>query len=247
MNKLNGQRFYLVGTMDRIPDRGTEWRQDITPALQDMGIMTFDPTNKPTSLGNETKETIKEVNDFKKCGDFDKASEAMKPIRQADLRMVDICDAIIVRLSLEQFPCGTWEEIFMANSQRKPVLLWMVEGKHCVPNWLFGVLPHEFFFSSQENLLNYLYKVNSGRAVSDRWVFFDNVRNEKFEEYKEISMLLSYQIDLMFKALDIEDLNVDKLEYEIKRVANYRDSIIKYPECRREAYKIHSLFTRIFG
>ena len=33
MNRLKNQRVYLAGAMDRVSDRGTGWRDNITPFL----------------------------------------------------------------------------------------------------------------------------------------------------------------------------------------------------------------------
>ena len=46
MNRLNNQRVYLAGAMDRVADRGTGWRDNITPFLQDLGVVVFNPIKK---------------------------------------------------------------------------------------------------------------------------------------------------------------------------------------------------------
>ena len=43
MNRLSGQRVYLAGAMDRVQDRGAGWRDKITPFLEDMGVIVFNP------------------------------------------------------------------------------------------------------------------------------------------------------------------------------------------------------------
>ena len=37
-NKLQGMRTYLVGAMDRVPDGGVGWRNEITPKLKSLNI-----------------------------------------------------------------------------------------------------------------------------------------------------------------------------------------------------------------
>ena len=37
MNRLKNQRVYLAGAMDRVADRGTGWRDSITPFLENWG------------------------------------------------------------------------------------------------------------------------------------------------------------------------------------------------------------------
>ena len=46
-NRLKTQRVYLAGAMDRVVDRGTGWRDDITPFLEKLDIIVFNPISKP--------------------------------------------------------------------------------------------------------------------------------------------------------------------------------------------------------
>ena len=46
MNRLCGTRTYLAGAMDRVKDGGIGWRNDITPFLEDMGVVVLDPCKK---------------------------------------------------------------------------------------------------------------------------------------------------------------------------------------------------------
>ena len=43
MNRIKNQRCYLAGAMDRVVDRGKGWRQEITPFLESLGIVVFNP------------------------------------------------------------------------------------------------------------------------------------------------------------------------------------------------------------
>jgi len=74
--------------------------------------------------------------------------------------------------------CGTYEEITVANSQKKPVLVWCQQGKSNAPNWLFFMLPHQHIFGSLNDLLEYLLKVHIGKDIKHykRWFFFDQKR-----------------------------------------------------------------------
>ena len=51
--RLNNQRVYLAGAMDRVLDRGNGWRDDITPFLKNLGTIIFNPIKKPTAIGQE--------------------------------------------------------------------------------------------------------------------------------------------------------------------------------------------------
>jgi hypothetical protein len=174
MNRLKGQRVYLVGAMDRVSDMGAGWRDYITPDLIDMGIHVFNPLTKPINIGLENYESHKERISLKENQDYDTLTKVMKIIRNVDLRMVDISDFIIVNLDLDTHPCGTYEEIFTANRQKKPIIVRIEQGKQYAPDWLFGTIPHQMIFSSWKEIKDYLHMVNSSDNIEtfNRWYFF---------------------------------------------------------------------------
>jgi hypothetical protein len=175
MNRLNNQRVYLAGAMDRVADRGNGWRDKITPFLESLNIIVFNPIKKPTVVGQEDELTHKHKVKLKNAGKYDELSQLMKTIRSVDLRLVDISDFLIVNLDLDIHPCGTYEEIFWANRQKKPIVIHMVQGKENAPDWLFGTVPHEMIFSSWDNIKSYLSKINSQKEINtyNRWYFFN--------------------------------------------------------------------------
>ena len=68
---------------------------------------------------------------------------------------------------------GSYNEAFLAVNQKKPVLVMCKQGKDNIPNWLFGVVPHEMMFSNWTELRSYLYFINSNEEVNhmNRWRF----------------------------------------------------------------------------
>lgn len=177
MNRLKNQRVYLAGAMDRVSDRGNGWRDEITPFLENLGIVVFNPIKKPTILGKEDQETHNYKIKLKNNEQYEELSVLMKTIRSVDLRLVDISDFLIVNLDLDIHPCGTYEEIFWANRQKKPIIIHMVQGKKLAPDWLFGTVPHNMIFSSWGEVKTYLNKVNLETYIDSykRWYFF-NIR-----------------------------------------------------------------------
>lgn len=175
MNRLKNQRVYLAGAMDRVADRGMGWRSLITPFLQELGVTVFNPLNKPGDLGAEDEETHKKKVVLKEQGKYDELSDVMKTIRAVDLRLVDISDFLVVNLDLNTHPCGTLEEIFLANRSKKPVIVRMEQGKANVPDWLFGTLPHSMFFSTWEEVREYLTHIDISPEINceGRWRFFN--------------------------------------------------------------------------
>lgn len=174
MNRLKNQRVYLAGAMDRVADRGAGWRDLITPFLQEMGIVVFNPLNKPTDTGLEDQDSHIIKTKLKSQKRYDELSSMMKTIRSVDLRMVDISDFLVVNLNLDIHPCGTYEEIFTANRQKKPILIHVEQGKEHAPDWLFGTIPHQMIFSNWQELQSYLIHINSSENIEHhkRWYFF---------------------------------------------------------------------------
>jgi nucleoside 2-deoxyribosyltransferase len=174
MNRLTNQRVYLAGAMDRVPDRGATWRDNITPFLENLGVIVFNPISKPTDIGLEDKDTHALKTKLKEMKRYDELSTMMKTIRSVDLRLVDISDFVIVNLNIDTHPCGTLEEIFWANRQKKPIIIHMEQGKENTPDWLFGTIPHQMIFSTWEEIKLYLQHINSAENIDTykRWYFF---------------------------------------------------------------------------
>ncbi len=179
MNRLKDQRVYLAGAMDRVKDRGNGWRDNITPFLEELGVVVFNPIKKPSIIGKEDSETHQHKIKLKKEQNYKDLSVLMKTIRSVDLRLVDISDFLIVNLDLDIHPCGTYEEIFWANRQKKPIIVHMEQGKQSAPDWLFGTIPHEMIFSSWFNVKEYLLTIHGHSQINtfNRWYFFNAKNN----------------------------------------------------------------------
>ena len=176
--RLTGMRTYLAGAMDRVADGGVGWRNRISPMLKSMGVTVLNPCDKPVEVGIEDSQTRGEIERLKSSRQYDKIRKTYGVIRTLDLRCVDISDFIIASIDINVHACGTYEEVAVANSQKKPVLIWCQQGKENAPNWLFFMLPHQHIFGSLDELLEYLANVHSGRDHNHykRWFFFDQNR-----------------------------------------------------------------------
>ena len=137
------------------------------------GVVVFDPANKPIDIGVEDIEGREERRRWKANGEYNKIADSMRVIRNTDLRMVDISDFLVVNLDLDIHPCGTYEELFLANRQKKPIILRIKQGKSETPDWLLGTIPHETIFSTWDEVRDYLDLVDKGEAKDKRWMFFD--------------------------------------------------------------------------
>lgn len=175
MNRLAFNRGYLCGAMDRVADGGVEWREYVKSALVDLKILWLDPTNKPIDIGLEDLENREYRHHCKQQGDFETVCTEMKLIRHVDLRMVDICDFLVINIDLDVHACGTYEELGWGNRMKKPCLVRIVQGKRGAPDWLFGMLPHQLIFSTWDEVIVYLRHIARADHIDHlkRWMFFN--------------------------------------------------------------------------
>lgn len=173
MNRLKNQRVYLAGAMDRVHDRGKEWRELITPFLESLGVHVFNPLKKTGNIGLEDDRIHKQKQELKTSKMYSELSSLMRTIRHTDLRLVDISDFLIVNLDLDSHPCGTYEELFWANRQKKPIIVRVLQGKENAPDWLFGTIPHQMIFGCWDGLKDYLLYIDRIKDIKtlDRWYF----------------------------------------------------------------------------
>ena len=123
MNRLKGMTAYLCGAMDRVADGGVEWREHITPRLQELGVGVFNPCNKPSDYAPEDEDTRELIHALKRSEKYEDIAAIMKPICAVDLRMVDIAHFIIMNIDMDNHLCGSYHEAFVAIGQKKPVVI----------------------------------------------------------------------------------------------------------------------------
>lgn len=176
MNRLFLNRVYLAGAMDRVPDGGTQWRDKLTPWLNSLGIVVLNPVDKPCDIGREDAATRKKRHDAKMLGDYSLLL-ADKEVRGVDLRLVDNTDFLIVNIDLDTHPCGTYEELFWANREKKPIIVRVEQGKNHGPDWLWWTIPHHMIFGTWDEVQKYIEHIAFDPIEkvdrSRRWIFFD--------------------------------------------------------------------------
>lgn len=180
MNNLLNQRVYLGGPIDFCKNKGKSWRKEITPILHQYGLKVLDPTNKPTPIAREESSEYFALKAKLRLEEkYDELAEIMKPIRNIDLRMCDISDFLIVYLDISIQSCGTWEELFISNKQKKPILVVCPQGKQHLSDWLFATIPHKCFFDNFDQLFEYLNYIDITSEdkidTMGRWKFFKGI------------------------------------------------------------------------
>lgn len=175
MNRLKNCRVYLSSGMDRVPDGGVGWREAVTPLLQKLGMVVLNPCDKPIIGSIESPESRQIRIEAKKRGDYEFVAKEMSNIAHADLRMVDICDCVLLYLDTSVHYCGTYHETFVAAQQHKPIIVVCKNGVQDICCWLFGVLNHKLFFGSFDEMFEYLEHIDKDEEIDtlNKWVFID--------------------------------------------------------------------------
>ena len=166
MNDLRGMRCYLSGAIEF---GAGDWRQKLRPFLQSRGVSVFDPTDKKVLGFDESLEDVNRRKQLKRDGNYDQVCREMRRIRCIDLRMVDLSDFIIVNLDLDTYTTGTWEEVTLANRQKKPLIFMVQQGKKHAPDWLFGMIDHEMIKDTWLEVRKFLLFGD----LDSRWVVFN--------------------------------------------------------------------------
>jgi hypothetical protein len=179
--RLNHQMVYLCGSIDKCNNFGRQWREELTPFLQRYGMLVLDPKNKPIkcaldSAAGEDDKSVQARHKLIEEERYDELAQGMKPIRNIDLRMVDKADVIIVNYDITVPMCGTMEEFFWGNREKKPIIIRCPEGKKKISPWLFAALKHEIFFQTWDEVRDYLTHIHLAEEIdtlNGRWVFFE--------------------------------------------------------------------------
>ncbi len=173
-----GFQVYLAGPIDFVKDRGRGFRATITEKLLKIGLdksMILDPCKKPVSL--ETFRDFDSEADYydmlRKHKMWDELETQTKMTIHVDLRMVDLSDVIIAVINPKVFMFGTIHEIVQARQQKKPVLLVDPRGKEGTSIWALGLVGHHHVFTTEDEAIDYLGDVLSGRLEVDmtEWLF----------------------------------------------------------------------------
>ena len=176
MNRLKGSCVYLAGPRDEVPDLGSDWREWITPKLQALGMGVYNPCDKPTDDGTEVGEDRELMTRLRDKETWDSYSKLIKEIVRADLDMVDSSNSLILNVDKDYHACGSYNEQTVACIQRKPVIVHCRQGKSEIPGWLFGILDHNMFFGTWDEVLEYYEHVNSTPNVGNvvgTWTFYN--------------------------------------------------------------------------
>lgn len=164
---------YLAGPMEFDP-KGRGWREKASIFLKSIGVKVFDPYIKPYIASDELEEGENARELFYKWlqdGEYDKVAERMKPIRNFDLNCCDRADFLIFYINKNIPTFGTMEELAEAVSRKRVIFIYVEGGKKNCPLWLYGMLNHQYFYNSIEEIIEKLKDINDGKEPvnNDKW------------------------------------------------------------------------------
>lgn len=172
MGKLDEAIFYLSGPMEFATDNGVGWRRKFVRLAMFSGLKIYfiDPTNKPgREHGNNESRNYQ--TQLKKEGKFRELQSYVHKYRRDDLRFCDKLDAAIVVIDPKIPSWGTANEVFVSETEHKPMFVICEGGLEKLPNWCFDVFDLDLVFGSIEEVIEELVKLDSGeKPLDDRWV-----------------------------------------------------------------------------
>lgn len=173
MGKLDEAIVYLSGAIDRADDLGKGWRKELISKVSHLNMQIIDPCNKPASFVHEVTGDIRTVTVMRSNKQWEELQQFVKKFRREDLRFTDVSDFLIVYIDPDVPSYGTLDELFTAEDQKKPCLCIIKGGIEKLPTWLFGVFKLEEIFSTVDECIDHLNKINCGEIFMDRrWVIF---------------------------------------------------------------------------
>jgi hypothetical protein len=175
MGKLKEAICYLSGPIDKAKDLGKGWRIEFIEKAGHLGMKIIDPCNKPASFVHEVTGDVRTVSKMREEGKWEELQKFVKKFRREDLRFTDVSDFLVVYIDPDVPSYGTLDELFTAEDQKKPLLCIVKGGISCLPTWLFGVFRLEEVFSTVDECIEHLNKVDSGKINIEedrRWVLF---------------------------------------------------------------------------
>jgi nucleoside 2-deoxyribosyltransferase len=185
MSFLDQAVCILSGPIDAAADDGVGWRKEFTNRSMafELNLRILDPTDKPVGGHNEIGEEKRHTFELRAQGKFDEVGKIVKTFRYQDLRMVDLSDFMVVLIDPAIHHCGTYEELYRAKAQRKPIFGIIKGGRTHTPLWLLDgdVISLENLFDSVEDCVARLNLINKGYywVDKDQWVFARDFLGDK--------------------------------------------------------------------
>lgn len=169
---------YLAGAIQYAHDCGVGWRDIIIPKLISLGIQQkniHNPCRKPScNLKDDLDMKLDTIDLWKALGQWDKIERTSKNTIKIDFKLIEQSDIVIAYVDKNVFSVGTIDEIRMACTLKKPVLIITPGGLSDCSYWLIGMVGWKSVFENDDEVINHLKCVKHGSVILDRaLVLFD--------------------------------------------------------------------------
>jgi len=163
MNLLKNTKTYLIGPMENDAD-GQDWREYMEERLNSLfGVKCFNPYKQAfINCASESLDDIEKRKKWRMKGKFDELHIEMQEVIKRDLRLIDLSTFIVCNIDPNRPTWGTVHELVLASLQFKPILV-RIKDKAQMPIWLCGLLDHNLFFESFDDIIQYLDGVDKGK------------------------------------------------------------------------------------
>lgn len=162
--------------MEQAPDNGVGWRRRFVKLAIQAGLKIYfiDPTAKPgRSHGNA--EDREYQSRLKREGRYEELRAYVHKYRRDDLRFCDKLDAAVVVIDPKIPSWGTANEVYVSETEHKPMFVVCEGGISGLPNWCFDVFDLDLVFGTIEEVIAEMVKLNTGeKTMDDRWVLIQH-------------------------------------------------------------------------
>lgn len=185
---LSNTKVYLAGPVERDDDCNS-WRDQITPILEELNVLVFNPLSYPKwfkdycgDVSPEIQRNDKSilnrlVQDDQLDDDYENYEYYVRNdiIRKCCLRLASAADWIICKVSTNTV--GTFEEIGIARQQGKPVLFFS-NDEDLDSCWraLQFYNGDKIWFNNIDSLISRIKEIDKGELCVNRfeWIFLNN-------------------------------------------------------------------------
>lgn len=169
MGFLNKTKCYLAGGIQNF--NGFEWRNEISCDLQSLGIVPFNPLDKPfINSAPEDKDIHAWLASQMEKGDFTTVRNYMIRVRRLDYRMIDNSDFVIAHIHPTIASWGTASELDFCERSMKPTFIAVDGGIKKTPYWLLAMFDECCFFNSIDDIFQEICALDSEeKPLNDKY------------------------------------------------------------------------------
>jgi len=149
--------IYLAGAIEKAPDLGATWRNEVSPTLEGLGFKVFNPLKEESTIAKveQVKATYESWEDYRNATTVEDYTDTLRQIVDLDLDIIAYkTDILFVYWDLYvQQGAGTIGEITIARYLGIPVYIICSPDTKLskIPGWVLGCA-HQIFTSLSDGV-----------------------------------------------------------------------------------------------